>query len=134
MKRIVGWFVAAGLCLGFAGISQAAPVTAGSAAMTREAVDGSRTLVTDVGYYRRNHRRGYNRHVYYARPVYRHRQVYNRPVFYRPAYQRPVQFAPLYASPVYYGGYGYGPRCYIKVRKVYTLQGLRRKHVRVCNY
>jgi hypothetical protein len=129
MKRIVGWFVAAGLCLGLAGVAQAAPVSAGAARMADVATEGSRALVGEVGY-----RRGYHRRAHYGRPVYRVRPVYHRRHYVRPVYYRPVRYRPIYAAPVYYGGYGYGPRCYIKIRKVYTWQGLVRKRVRVCNY
>jgi hypothetical protein len=102
MKRILGWFVAAGLCLGFAGGSQAAPVSAGAARMTEMALDGSRSLVSEVGYHRRGyHRRAhYGRPVYHSRPVY-HRRHYARPVYYRPVRYRPIYTAPIYAAPVY---------------------------------
>lgn len=127
MKRILGWFMAAGLCLGFGSMAHAAPVSAGLARMTDIAVDGNRALINEVGY----HRRHYHRRVYHGRPVYRHRH-YARPVYYRPVRYRPVFAPPVYAAPVYYGGYY--PRCYIKIRKVYTWQGLVRKRVRICNY
>ncbi|MGL4437847.1 MAG: hypothetical protein ACRCUE_01105 [Bosea sp. (in: a-proteobacteria)] len=123
MKRILGWVMAAGLCLGISNMAQAAPVSAGSARMTDLAAEGSRAMVNEVGYHRRHYGRGH-----YGRRVY-HRRHYARPVHYRP-----VRYRPVYAAPVYYGGYGYGPRCYIKIRKVYTWQGLVRKRVRICNY
>jgi hypothetical protein len=45
-----------------------------------------------------------------------------------------VRYRPVHAAPVYYGGYDYGPRCYIKVRTVYTLQGIKHKPTRICRY
>jgi hypothetical protein len=133
MKRIVGWIVAAGICLGLTGMATAAPVSAGAARMTEAAADGGRALVAEVGY-RRGHHRGYHHRAYHGRPVYRHRVVYHHRHFARPVYYRPVRHRPVYAAPAYYGGYGYGPRCYIKIRKVYTWQGLVRKPVRICRY
>lgn len=135
MKRIVGWFVAAGLCLGLAGAAEAVPVSAGAARIADVAGESQRALVSEVGYRRSYHGRAhYGRPVYRSRHVYHHRRHYARPVYHRPVYYRPVRYRPLYAAPVYYGGYGYGPRCYIKVRKVYTWQGLVRKRVRVCHH
>mgnify|MGYP007006640446 CR=1 FL=1 len=162
MNRTLGCLMALGLALGLsfglAGQAGAVPVSVASAPMTRQAEGLSSALVAEVGYHR-GHHRGYSRAFHHRprgyayrprlhhRPVYRqthYRPVHDRPVRYQPVryapvYHRPVRYipiqaAPLYAAPVYYGGYGYGPECYIKVRKVYTWSGLVRKRVRVCPY
>lgn len=163
MNRIIGCLMALGLSLGLAGQAGAAPVSAASAPMTRQAESLSSALVAEIGYHRRHHR-GYGRayhhgprgHAYgrrlHHRPAY-HRPAYRRPVHYRPVHYRPVRYrpvhyrpvhrpvryapiyaAPIYAAPVYYGGYGAGPECYVKVRKVHTWSGIVRKHVRVCQH
>ncbi len=116
MKRMVSWVIAAGLSLAAATIAQAAPIAAGAARTVGAVTENSRALLSEVGY--RHHR--YHRRAYYGRPVYRQR-YYARPVYYRPAY----------AAPAYYG---YGPRCFIKTRTVYTWQGVIYKPVRVCRY
>jgi hypothetical protein len=140
MKRMMGLFLGSrfglrlalgfGLALGSVTLSQAAPVSAGLARTADVALDSSRALVTDVGYRRGHYRRA---HYGYGRPVHA-RRYYGRPVY----YSRPVRYRQVYSAPVYGYGYGYpayyGQSCYIKVRKVYTLYGLVRKPVRICNY
>ncbi len=132
MKRMMGLFLGLGLGVGLATgaatMSQAAPVSAGLARTADVAFDNSRALVTDVGYGRRHHGRGHYGRGHYGRGHY------GRPIY----YNRPVRYRPVYAAPVYGYGYRYpayyGQNCYIKVRKVYTLYGLVRKPVRICNY
>lgn len=142
MKRMMGLLLKVGLgfglALGAATLSQAAPVSAGLARTADAAIDSSRALVMDVGYGRGHYGRGHRGRGHYGRGHYGHPGRY----YARPAYYRPVRYRPVYAAPVYGYGYGhgygrpayYGQNCYIKVRKVYTLYGLVRKPVRICNY
>jgi hypothetical protein len=134
MKRLVNWCAAALmaglLAFGLGGRVQAAPVSAGGAALAGVGADQGASLIAQVGYYRRHHRRvvyrGYHRPV-----VYHRRVVYHRPVRYRPIYARPV-----YARPVYVGRpvYRPRPRCVIRYRWVQTWQGPVRQAVRVCRW
>ena len=140
MKRMMGLFLKVGLgfglALGAATLSLAAPVSAGLARTADAAIDSGRALVTDVGYGRRHYGRGHYGRGHYGRPVHA-RRYYARPVYYRP-----VRYRQVYSAPVYGYGYGYGygrqayygANCYVKVRKVYTVYGLVRKPVRICNY
>ncbi len=126
MKHIVRMAMAAGLALAgasFGGLgASAAPVTTGLQATSEAAAAQASSLVAGVAYHRGRH---YRRVVYRARPVQYRRAYYPRPIYYRPVRARPI-YAPV--------RYGYGPRCVIRWRTVYTWQGVIQKPVRVCRW